>query len=1189
MAFLCPKWYNSHMNILTAPIEELSDFEDLRRTLGSKKAAYVSGCMDSQKINMINALSDGFKCKIIATYSDLRVREILEDMKLYEDNVLVYPAKDLIFYQADIHNNKLSTDRLKVLKNIAEDKECTIITTFDAFMSPVVPIEHFAGGTIKIDNRSLLEVKAISKKLVDIGYIRNYQVEEPGQFSVRGDIIDIFDTTESNPYRIELWGDDVESIRSFDIDSQRSIEMLDEITIYPAGEMILTDKILNEGLEKIEEDGTKLYKKFREEFKTEEARRIEVQVKTLKEDILELGRIVNLDSYMRYFYDDLAYFVDIFDKKNTLFVIDEPIHIQEHASAVWMEFVDSMQNRAGKGYVLPGQMDLLYSYDEVRAHLSDIALLQISALESRNLVIESKSRANITAKSLAPYKNQFEYLIKDLEIYKKRGYKILILSPSRTRAKRLVEDIRDRELMAVYTEDFSKVLVPGEINVMYGNVLRGFEYPLLKFVVIGESDIFGKEKKKRPKKKYEGTKINDFNDLKVGDYVVHESHGLGIYRGIEKIETEHVTKDYMKISYRDGGNLYVLATGFNVVQKYASSDAAKKPKLNKLGGKEWTTTKTRVREAVDIVAKDLVELYAARQQKQGYVYGPDTVWQQEFEETFPFEETQDQLNAIADAKADMESTKIMDRLICGDVGYGKTEIAIRAAFKAVTENKQVAILVPTTILAQQHYNTFTQRMKDYPVKIQMLSRFRSTKEQNATISDMKKGMVDIVIGTHRLLSKDVEFKDLGLLVVDEEQRFGVTHKEKIKQLKDNIDVLTLSATPIPRTLHMSLVGIRDMSVLEEAPGDRVPIQTYVMEYNEELVREAIVRELGRGGQVYYVYNKVHDIADLTARIQALVPEANVSFAHGKMKENELENIMYDFIDGEIDVLVATTIVETGLDISNVNTIIIHDSDRMGLSQLYQLRGRVGRSNRTAYAFLMYKRDKILKEQAEKRLEAIREFTDLGSGFKIAMRDLEIRGAGNILGRTQHGHMEAVGYDLYCKMLNDAVKKLKGQKADAGDFDTQVDLDVDAYIPVDYILNEVQKLDIYKRIAAVETASEGEELQDELRDRFGVVPKSVQNLVRISLMRVKGHGCFVTEIKGGNEKIKLLMSPTALVNVSAIPDLISMYKGALQFSASKTPAFTLRYEKCGVIEKDEERLLDITEELLKNMEEVLCIL
>jgi transcription-repair coupling factor (superfamily II helicase) len=712
-------------------------------------------------------------------------------------------------------------------------------------------------------------------------------------------------------------------------------------------------------------------------------------------------------------------------------------------------------------------------------------------------------------------------------------------------------------------------------------MLKGFEYPLIKFVVIAESDIFGAEKKKKKRKKYEGQKIRDFAELKVGDYVVHENHGLGIYKGIEKVEIEKVVKDYIKIEYRDGGNLYILATGLDVIQKYASANGGK-PKLNKLGTQEWSRTKSKVKGAVAEIAKDLVELYAIRQQKEGFVYGKDTVWQQEFEELFPYEETEDQLLAIADTKADMESAKIMDRLICGDVGYGK--IAIRAAFKAVQEGKQVVYLVPTTILAQQHYNTFVQRMKDFPVRVDLLSRFRTGMEQKKTVEDLKKGFVDIVIGTHRVLSKDVIYKDLGLLIIDEEQRFGVAHKEKIKKMKENVDVLTLTATPIPRTLHMSLIGIRDMSVLEEAPEDRLPIQTYVMEYNEEMVREAVMRELSRNGQVYYVYNRVNNIADVASRIAGLVPEANVAFAHGQMKEHELERIMYDFIDGSIDVLVSTTIIETGLDISNVNTMIIHDADNMGLSQLYQLRGRVGRSNRTAYAFLMYRRNKMLREVAEKRLEAIREFTDLGSGFKIAMRDLEIRGAGNLLGAKQHGHMQAVGYDMYCKMLNEAVKNLKGIQTKE-DFNTSVDLDVDAFIPPSYIVNEFQKLDIYKRIAGIENGNESEDMKEELLDRFGEIPKSVDNLLRIALIRVKAHKLYMPEVKGKNEEIRFVFNRDAGIQVENIPKLLKKYP-KLSFQAKGTPLFIFRYKKCGMVERDAEMLLNFTEELLEAMEEEL---
>ncbi|MBR6282079.1 MAG: transcription-repair coupling factor, partial [Lachnospiraceae bacterium] len=673
-------------------------------------------------------------------------------------------------------------------------------------------------------------------------------------------------------------------------------------------------------------------------------------------------------------------------------------------------------------------------------------------------------------------------------------------------------------------------------------------------------DIFGQNhlKKKRKKKKAEDH-IRSLQELSPGDYVVHENYGLGIYQGMEKMEVDHVMKDYIKIAYAKKANLYILATQMDMISKYGNV-GDHKPKLSTLGTLEWSKTKSRVKTAVTAVAKDLVELYALRQQDNGYVYGPDTVWQQEFEESFPYDETDSQLEAIADVKADMMSHKIMDRLICGDVGYGKTEIAIRAAFKAVQEGKQVVYLVPTTILAQQHYTNFVNRMKEYPINVEMLSRFRTTAQNKETVKKLKKGEVDIVIGTHRVLSKDVTFKDLGLLIIDEEQRFGVTHKEKIKQMKKNIDVLSLSATPIPRTLHMSLVGIRDMSVLEEAPLERTPIQTFVFEYNEEMIREAIHREMARGGQIYYVINRVREIADVSAVIQKLVPEANVAYIHGQMKETEVEEIMTDFINKDIDVLVATTIIEIGLDISNVNTIIIHDADQLGLSQLYQLRGRVGRSNRTAFAFLMYRRNKMLKEVAEKRLAAIREFTDLGSGFKIAMRDLEIRGAGNMLGEAQSGHMEAVGYDLYCKLLNEAVRKEKGENV-MEDFETSVDIAMDAFIPPAYIEDEEQKLEIYKRIAGVETEEEQDEMIDELIDRFGEPPKAVQNLLFVARLRSDAHKAYLLEIKQTDQFVRMPIYPQAAIDPSGIPALIQEYAPYLEFVADKeAPAFFLHYKK-----------------------------
>ena len=865
-------------------------------------------------------------------------------------------------------------------------------------------------------------------------------------------------------------------------------------------------------------------------------------------------------------------------------ILDEPQRMKEKAETVETEFRESMSHRLEQGYILPGQADLLFASKTVLADCHTPHSIFMTGLDQRLPGMTPKAKYSLTGKNLNSYQNSFEILIKDLTKWKKDGYRVVLLSASRTRASRLAGDLREYDLRAFCPEDAGRPVAPGEIMVTYGKLHKGFEYPLIKFVVITEGDMFGVEKRKKKRKKYnyEGKKISSFSELSVGDYVVHESHGLGIYKGIEKIEQDHVIKDYIKVEYGDGGNLYLPATRLEGIQKYAGADA-KPPKLNKLGTPQWNKTKSQVKKAVQVIAQDLVELYAVRQQTEGFVYSPDTVWQKEFEEMFPFEETEDQLRAIEDTKKDMESTKVMDRLICGDVGYGKTEVAIRAAFKAVQDGKQVVYLVPTTILAQQHYNTFIQRLKDFPVRIDLLCRFRTPAQQKKTIEDLKKGLVDIVIGTHRVLSKDVTYKDLGLLIIDEEQRFGVTHKEKIKKMRENIDVLTLTATPIPRTLHMSLIGIRDMSVLEEAPMDRMPIQTYVMEFNDEMIREAIERELSRGGQVYYVYNRVEDIADVAGRVQKLVPGASVSFAHGQMSERELEDIMYDFINGEIDVLVSTTIIETGLDIANANTMIIQDADRFGLSQLYQLRGRVGRSSRMAYAFLLYRRDKLLKEVAEKRLAAIREFTDLGSGIKIAMRDLEIRGAGNLLGEAQSGHMAAVGYDLYCKMLNEAVKELKGEKEE-DQFTTTMDLNIDAFIPESYIKNEYQKLDIYKRIAAITTEEEMDDMTEELIERFGDIPKKVQQLLHIAALKSLAHAAYVTAVEQKGSDFKFTLYEKAKLDPQKIPGLLQRYGNKLVFRAEEPPYFF--YQKKGRSGKETgEDTIQLLRKILEDIREL----
>ena len=1152
----------------TAPLSGLNDYNLIKAELNGssvQSSIQVTGAADSGMAHFSAALGSNYKYKVIVTFSDVRAREIYDDMKSFDPNTFYYPPKDFIFFSADAYGNLIIQQRLDAVSHLISGEEFTLITTIDGLMDRLVPLDLIRKNCIHLSYDDTIDVEELKTALVNSGFERTEQVETAGQFAVRGGIIDIFPMTGDVPYRIELWDDVIDSIRSFDALSQRTIENIDDIVIYPASEYILSQEEIACGIEKIREEAALREKTLRESFHTEEAHRLSVCINEFTERLSISRTGVFLDSFMTYFYPETMTLPDYFPAEETIFFIDEPGRIEERANTVETEFRESMINRIEGGYMLSGQTGVFCDTAEALARLASVRTVLFTTLEQKLKHFKPKNNYYISMRNINPYNNSFELLVHDLQRYKKEGWCVLILCGSRSKAARLADTLfHDYELNAFVCEDPDHTPVPGEILLTSENIHRGFEYPLLRFALISESDVFGSKKKKKKKKSnYSGEKINTFSDLKPGDYVIHENHGLGIYRGIEKIVVDKLSRDYIKIEYGDGGNLYVPATQLDLIQKHSGNSMdgeSPKLRLNKLGSSEWSKTKSKVRRAVRDIAVDLVKLYAERQAKSGFQFSPDTIWQTEFEEQFPYTETDDQMTAIEDTKKDMESKKIMDRLICGDVGYGKTEVAIRAAFKAIQDGKQVAFLVPTTILAQQHYNTFTQRMKDFPVTIELMSRFRTPAQQKQAIAGLKSGHVDIVIGTHRILSKDIIFKDLGLLIIDEEQRFGVGHKEKIKQLKSNVDVLSLSATPIPRTLHMSLIGIRDMSVLEEPPVDRLPIQTYVMEFNEEMIREAINRELARNGQVYYVYNRVNNIEEITNEIQKLVPDAVVRYAHGQMSERKLEQIMYEFINGEIDVLVSTTIIETGLDISNVNTMIIHDADKLGLSQLYQLRGRVGRSNRTSYAFLMYKRDKTLKEIAEKRLAAIREFTDLGSGFKIAMRDLEIRGAGNILGAEQHGHMDAVGYDLYCKMLNEAVLLLKGEKTEDDTYETTIDVKMDAYIPPKYIGNEIQKLAIYKRIASIENLEEYQDMQDELTDRFGDIPSVVDNLLKVALIKSSAHAAGMTEISGDKNTLVFHMHPHAHINTDKIPELINKYRGDLKFSTGNDPFFTYKPRK-----------------------------
>lgn len=1123
--------------------------------------------------------------RLIVVADEKRARDMVRDFKFYDKNVYYYPAKDLLFYYADIHNNTTVKNRIEIFERLANGEPTTVVTTIEGLMDKLPPLEEVLNNNMTLAVGDTVDIKELSRKLTTLGYEKVTMVETAGQFSVRGGIVDIYPLTEECPYRVEFWGDDIESIRSFDVESQRSIEEVNYVLVCPSSEMVLTPERIQKGLDKIKKEYGTQADKLKKEFRTEQYARLGKMVETVEEELKEFNSTMGLDSMVEYFYDETVSFLDYFKEDAHIYVI-EPDKVSRQATVYTQEFAASMEGRLEGGYVLPTQANVIYDGKQMVARLTLRKLVLISLLYLKQPLWKEQVSVGLSSKDIVSYNNSFETLMRDITRWRKNDYRIIIVSPSATRAKRLAANLRDNDIAASFTETAVGRLSPGQIITTVGRMEAGFEIPDSKLIVISEGDIFTAKEIGRNKKKvkYAGEKINSYADLAVGDYVVHENHGVGIYKGIEKVKTDGRLKDYISVEYAKGSKLFVPVEQFAMIGKLSGKDGAK-PKLNKLGGSEWHTVRSRVKGHVDDIARELIDLYAARKSMKGFAYSPDTTWQKEFEELFPYEETIDQQRAIDDTKNDMESDKIMDRLICGDVGFGKTEVAIRAAFKAVQDNRQVAYLVPTTILAEQHYETFCERMKDFPVNIRMLSRFCSSAEIKQTISDLKSGQVDIVIGTHRLLSKDIQFKNLGLLIIDEEQRFGVKHKETIKQMKKNVDVLTLTATPIPRTLHMSLVGLRDISLLEEAPVDRMPIQTYIMEYDIEFVKEAVNRELNRGGQVYYVYNRVNTIEDITASLRAVLPNANVQFAHGKMNERELEEVMHGFIKKEIDVLVSTTIIETGLDIPNVNTIIIHDADNFGLSQLYQLRGRVGRSNRSAYAFLLYRRDKMIKEVAEKRLKAIREYTELGSGYKISMKDLEIRGAGNLLGQEQSGNIEAVGYDLYCKMLNDAIRRMSGETVEE-EFETSIELPVDAYIPDAYVKNEYVKLDLYRRISRCDGIEDNEAIIEELKDRFGEPPKELMRLLDIAYLKSVAKRAYITDIKYFQNELKLFMLPTAPVQTERIDMLLKRYKGQLKLVTGKQSGFALKVSSLiqdELIETAKKTIETITELVRRNHE------
>ena len=1126
------------MRGILAPAGRIPGYDRIREILQGGKAVLVSGVGDGIREYLAAAVAADLSCPaLVITANDVAAAGAYDNLCLYDpDGTVLFPAKDPVFYSAQARGGALEESRLRILRRIREGSCKTVVTTIDALFDRLMPPEVFYGAVIRRKVGEELPPEEAAERLTALGYEREDQITHAGQFAMRGGIIDVFPVSGDPAIRIELWGDEIDSIRLLDTETQRSGARILEFTIDPAREIFAGAALTERVRKEVQDDTERAAKAFLKSNKTEEYDRIRQMTESFLYRISGSGSYA-LDAYIPYYYPESANLLD-YVPESTIVVLEEPARIREKARIFSQESAQNLQTRLEKGYILARQCGIYPEFEEIAAGLQRHPGLYVCGLIAANQqIFPIQELLSVSSHSINVLPSEREGFLKDLKRFTDEGYSCILLAESEYRVPGMIDFLTDEEIPVERQRDADQEPRPGVVTIMEGTLKQGFTCPAAKLLIAPQQEnTAAKAKRKRRFRVKNAQKVGAFSDLTPGDYVVHETHGVGIYQGIVQLEQNGASHDFFKIQYRDSGVLYVPTTSLELLQRYVGGEDAK-PKVNRLGGQEWNRTKNKVQESVSKLAEKLVRLYAARQGTVGYAFSPDTVWQREFEDSFPFEETDDQLAAIEDTKKDMESDRIMDRLICGDVGYGKTEIAIRAAFKAVQDNKQVAVLAPTTILAQQHFNTFSSRMHEYPVKIGILSRFSTPKQRKEALVGIADGSMDILIGTHRILSKDVRFKNLGLLVVDEEQRFGVTHKEKIKELQKSVDVLTLTATPIPRTLHMSLSGIRDMSVLEEPPEERQPVQTFVMEEDEDIIREAIYREIGRGGQVFFLSNRVQGIEEQLARLRKLVPEARMEAAHGQMQERELENVMMTFIQGEIDVLVCTTIIETGLDIPNANTILIMNADTMGLSQLYQLRGRVGRSSRLAYAYFMYSRDKVLNEAAEKRLEAIGEFTEFGSGFRIAMRDLEIRGAGNVLGAEQHGHMGAVGYDLYCKMLREAMDILKDEPV-RPTFETTMKVRVDAYIPDSYISSGSQKLEVYKKIAAIAGEDDYLDMQEELLDRYSDMPACVGNLLDISFLKYLANGLGADSLEEDGFEMKLHFRTDAPIDYGKLAKILA---------------------------------------------------
>lgn len=1165
---------NSFLSVLHESPELVSIVSGLQRKTPSQVVLGLSGSM---KTYLISALYRSVPARpfIIVTYNAQQAEKLHDDLAtlLSPGEVLMFPALELWPHEEATENSEVLAQRLAARACLARGRRAVVIVTARAIARKLIPAEVFADLTMTLKVREREDRDTLISRLSGMGYERSEIVERWGQFSARGDILDVFPLDGAVPFRIEFFDDEIDSIREFDPASQRSNREVGHLSIAPAREFLIARESRDAGIARVEGQLAAQCRKLTDLGYADRATSLWDRTAGAIEKLREGLHFDGDEQYAAAFYPELNTILDY--ASNPVVFVDEPARLKESLLGFEAEVREAYSSFLETGRVLPGEVSLFASAEEVMARIEQRQRLEL-VLMARGLDLHHTERVKtFSAKPASPYHGKFDLLIRDIKAWRRKNYRVVVVVTTEDRARRFSEVMSENGVEATHVPAITDQVKPGNVIVTVGTLEMGFEFPSLHLAVLTDGELYSVEKRKRKfTQAAGGPRLSAFTDLKPGDYVVHVTHGIGRYMGVKTLEAAGTRRDYLFVQYAGEDRLYVPTDQIGLLQKYVGPEDAP-PKLYKLGGAEWGRVKARVKESVRDMAKSLIELYAAREALKGHAFSPDTPWQKEFEETFPYEETPDQWTAIADVKADMEKPRPMDRLLCGDVGYGKTEVAIRAAFKAVMDSKQVAVLVPTTILAQQHFTTFKDRFSGYPVRIAALSRFQSEAEQREILKELRKGSIDIVIGTHRLLQPDVKFRDLGLLVVDEEQRFGVAHKESLKELKKTVDVLTLTATPIPRTLHMALSGVRDMSTIETPPEDRFPVRTYVMEYDDNVIREAIVRELARGGQVYYVHNRIQTIDSAAMFLARLVPEARIAVAHGQIPEDKLEEVMLKFLDREFDVLVATTIIENGLDIPNVNTLVVTDSELLGLAQLYQLRGRVGRSNRVAYAYFMYRRDGVISEVAEKRLSAIREFTDFGSGFKIAMRDLEIRGAGNLLGAEQHGHIAAVGFELYSRLVQEAVREVRGAAVEAEKPEPFVDLTVSAFIGDDYIPDQKLKIDVYKKINAATTIEDIGDLEEEIDDRYGPPPEPCRNLLAIARIRAMAREIGVASITSERDQVTIKLLPGARVSGDQVMEAVRANRGRVYANFGKSPSIRIRRQGL-----PDEALLKLIEDTLQ---------